>query len=181
MLKELLAALLQAVMIAAVPVCIRYAGKGITAITVYFSARAQSETAKKYLADIGDAITTAVAYTSQTYVDNLKKSEKFTKENQKEALQKAVEKAQELMTAEAAAFIETAYGDLTTYLQARIEAEVRAQKATAPIVMEGIAVEETAAASPDVTAVVTTAAATAAAVAQKAIAGATPTPETLVP
>ena len=84
--------------------------------------------AKKYLAAVADAVATAVTYTSQVYVDKLKETGQFTKENQREALGLAVAQAKNLLTAEAAAFLESAYGDLNEYLQSRIEAEVRNQK-----------------------------------------------------
>ena len=61
-------------------------------------------------------------------MDALKKSNTFTKENQDEALAKAVEKAAELLTWEARRFLEDAYGDLNNYLVSKIEAEVRVQK-----------------------------------------------------
>ena len=93
-----------------------------------FVEKPDMETAKEYLAAVADAAATAVTYTSQKYVDELKKSGQFTKENQREALGLAVAQAKNLLTAEATAFLESAYGDLTEYLQSRIEAEVRNQK-----------------------------------------------------
>ena len=132
-MSEFLSTLLQAVIIAAVPVCAGAIIKGIQAGAKYLASKAENKTAKKYLEDVADAVSTAVTYTSQTYVDALKASNKFTKENQEEALRKAVEQAEKLLTAEARAFLEKAYGDLNGYLVSRIEAEVRKQKYEAPI------------------------------------------------
>lgn len=132
-LDETLSILFQAVLIAAVPVCTGAVIRGVQTGAKYFAARAENETVRKYLEDAADAVGTAVIYTSQTYVDELKNSGKFTRENQEEALRKAVEQAEKLLTAEARAFLEEAYGDLNDYLISRIEAEVRTQKHEAPI------------------------------------------------
>ena len=125
-MKEFLTALLQAVLVAAVPVCAAFIGKGLKALASYLGQKSENDMAKKYLA--ADAVATAVTYTSQVYVDKLKETGQFTKENQREALGLAVAQAKNLLTAEATAFLESAYGDLTEYLQSRIEAEVRNQK-----------------------------------------------------
>ncbi|RKJ41916.1 hypothetical protein D7X94_00045 [Acutalibacter sp. 1XD8-33] len=127
-MNEFLTTLLQAVLVAAVPVCAAFIGKGLKALAGYLGQKSENETAKKYLAAAADAVATAVTYTSQVYVDKLKETGQFTKENQREALGIAVAQAKNLLTAEAAAFLENAYGDLNEYLKSRIEAEVRNQK-----------------------------------------------------
>lgn len=127
-MNDFIATLLQAVLVAAVPVCAAFIGKGLKALGAYLGQKSENETAKKYLAAVADAVATAVTYTSQVYVDKLKETGQFTKENQREALGIAVAQAKNLLTAEAAAFLESAYGDLNEYLQSRIEAEVRNQK-----------------------------------------------------
>jgi len=132
-MNEFLSTLLQAVIIAAIPVCAAFAGKGIRALTAYFCARTDSETARKHMTAAAEAVAKAVAYTSQTFVDTLKKKDAFTKENQEEALKRAVEQAKALLTAEARAFLTESYGDLDDYLKANIEAEVRAQKNAEPL------------------------------------------------
>ena len=137
-MNEFLSALMQAVMIAAVPVIAGFAAAGLKALAAYFATKSENETIKKYLREAGDAIATAVTYVSQTYVDALKSSDSFTPENQKEALQKAMEKAQAMLSAEAIEFLEEAYGDLRTYLETKIEQEVRNQKILAPVTLEAI-------------------------------------------
>ena len=127
-MNEFLTTLLQAVLVAAVPVCAAFIGKGLKALATYLGQNSESETARKYLSAAADAVATAVTYTSQVYVDKLKESGQFTKDNQKEALGIAVAQAKNLLTAEAAAYLQTAYGDLNEYLKSRIEAEVRNQK-----------------------------------------------------
>lgn len=127
-MNDFLTTLLQAVLVAAVPVCAAFIGKGIKALASYLGQKSENDTAKKYLSAVADAVATAVTYTSQVYVDKLKETGQFTKENQREALGIAVAQAKNLLTAEVAAFLESAYGDLNEYLQSRIEAEVRNQK-----------------------------------------------------
>ena len=127
-MNEFLTTLLQAVLVAAVPVCAAFVGKGLKALADYLGQKSENDMAKKYLAAVADAVATAVTYTSQVYVDKLKETGQFTKENQREALGIAVAQAKNLLTAEAAAYLQTAYGDLNEYLKSRIEAEVRNQK-----------------------------------------------------
>lgn len=131
-MNEFLSALLQAVIIAAVPVCAGAIVKGIRALAKHLSTQTDSELARKYLADAADAITTAVSLVNQTYVDGLKKSGTFTKENQQEALSRAIKEAVNLMTHETIVFLKEAYGDMNDYLVSKIEAEVRLQKKNDP-------------------------------------------------
>lgn len=132
-MNEFLTTLLQAVIIAAVPVVAGYIVKGIKTLCQYLASRTENETAKVYLKEAALAISTAVSHTSQTYVDAFKKSNEFTEENQRAALQKSLDEAKKLLTSEAAAFLRRAYGDLDAYLTAHIEAEVRTQKLISPV------------------------------------------------
>ena len=127
-MNDFLTTLLQAVLVAAVPVCAAFIGKGIKALADYLGRKSESDVAKRFLDAVADAVSTAVTYTSQVYVDKLKETGQFTKENQQEALGLAVAQAKNLLTAEATAFLESAYGDLNEYRKSRIEAEVRNQK-----------------------------------------------------
>lgn len=151
-MNDFVSTLLQAVIIAAVPVMTVFIGKGLGALATYFSGKTENETVQKYLQEVADAIKTAVAYTGQTYVDALKTSETFTKENQEAALQKAMDKAMSLLNADATKFLTETYGDLKEYLEAKIEQEVKAQK-----VFTATAIEATAVLSdvPDLTAAAT--------------------------
>lgn len=157
-MSEFLSTLLQAVLIAAIPVITGAAIKGVRAVAKHLASKTDNELAKKYLKEVADAIEEAVSFTNQTYVDTLKKSDKFTEENQAEALNRSLEKATALLTADARKFLTEAYGDLNAYLLIRIEPEVRRQKRGEP---DSSATGSVAAA---------TAAATAATVAQTAIA-----------
>ena len=79
-MNEFLATLTQAVLLAVVPVCTAFLAQGIRALARYASTKTDSALAQKYLEDAANAITTAVSRTNQTYVDTLKKSDKFTKD-----------------------------------------------------------------------------------------------------
>lgn len=136
-MNEFLSALLQAVVIAVVPVLATFAGKGLKALAAYLGEKSQNETARKYLDEAAQAISTAVTFTSQTYVDALKKSGQFDKKAQEWALQVALVQAQRLLTEEAKEFLTGAYGDLKLYLEGRIEAEVRNQKMVFAVEAEG--------------------------------------------
>ena len=127
-MNEFLSTLLQAVIIAAVPICAGAAVKGVRAAVQYLASKSESEIAKKYLTDVADAISTAVTYTSQTYVDSLKNSGEFTKEAQKKAAEKALAACLASISPAAQEFMESVYDDITEYLTTKIEAEVRNQK-----------------------------------------------------
>lgn len=127
-MNEFLMTLLQAVIIAAVPVITGFAAKCLNANAAQAASRTDNEKAQGYIKEATAAVTTAVAYTTQTYVEALKNSATFTPENQKEALNKAVDKALGMMTESAAHFLDNAYGDAAGYLAAKIEEEIRKQK-----------------------------------------------------
>lgn len=165
-MQEFLSILLQAVLIAAVPVIAGFAAKGLTALAQYLGVKIENTTVAKYAQEITQAVTTAVTYVSQTYVDALKNAGEFTLEAQKEALRKSLAACIASISPAAQAFIEQAYGDMTQYLTTKIEAEVRKQKLDTPITLAlPVAESET-----DTTAIAaSTAAATAATIAQTAV------------
>lgn len=174
-MREFLFELLYAVSTAAVPVCAAFLVQFLRRKSKQIGAQTDSLTTKKLLDEVTAAVTTAVTYVSQTYVDALKKSGKFTPENQKIALDLAVERAKKLLTAEARDFLSAAYGNLNEYLVSRAEAEVRRQKLECPAVGTILESVEAVRESPDVASVAAaTAAATAAAVVRSAVAQTSP-------
>ena len=137
-MNEFFSTLLQAVLVAAVPVIAAFASKGFVALAQYLGVKVENATFAKYADQIAKAVSTAVIYVAQTNVDELKKSGTFTEENQKIAMQKALEVAKKQLTQEALEFIEITYGDITEYLTSKLEAEVKIQK-NAPAVLNVIA------------------------------------------
>lgn len=127
-MQEFLTTLLTAVITAAVPVVAAYAISLIKKTGENAAADTDDIKVQGYIKEITSAISDAVAATSQTYVDALKQSGKFTKEAQAEAAKKALTACLASISPAAQKFIEAAYGDITDYLTTKIEAEVRKQK-----------------------------------------------------
>ena len=127
-MKEFILMLMQAVIAAAVPVCAAY----FVGFLKKKSAQAQAQTenikTKELMEQVTDAVCTAVTYTSQTFVDALKRTDGFTKDAQNEALRKSLRKAEELLSPVAINALHDLYGSAEDYLISRIEAEVRNQK-----------------------------------------------------
>ena len=116
--------LLHAIATAAIPVCAAYLVQYLRRKSEHIIAQTDNMTIKAFLAEATDVVSTAVTYTSQTFVDALKKEGKFDKDKQQEALNKSLDKAISL----AKKALEDIYGDLAAYLTSKIEAEVRSQK-----------------------------------------------------
>lgn len=90
--------------------------------------KTKDDTYNKYLDDISDIIQQVVLAVSQTYVDTLKSKNAFTEEKQVEAFNKAKSQILLLLTEESKDIIKEVYGDLDSWLDTRIEAEVKIQK-----------------------------------------------------
>ena len=88
--------------------------------------RAKTKDAKihKYINICEEVVSSSVKMVSQTYVDALKEDNFFTKDAQKEAFDRAMNTAKEMLTDEAKEVLTEAFGDLNTYLTAKIEAKV---------------------------------------------------------
>ncbi len=125
---EFLQSLLYAVITAAVPVLATYAGSALKRVAEKKAAEAENAKVAGYLREIGDAVSDAVAATSQTYVDELKKAGSFNKDAHSKAALLALEAATRAVSPAAKAFVKGAYGDVEAFLKGKIEAEVRAQK-----------------------------------------------------
>lgn len=82
----------------------------------------------KYTAMLLDTISTCVAATNQTYVESLKQQGKFDAEAQKIAFESTYEEVFKVLTDEAKIYLANVYGDLSLYIQQKIEAEVKNQK-----------------------------------------------------
>ena len=121
--------LLHAIATAAIPVCAAYLVQYLHRKPEQIIAQTDNMTIKAFLTEATDAVSTAVTYTSQTFVDTLKKEGKFDKDKQQEALEKSLDKAISLLSEPAKKALEDIYGDLRAYLTSKIEAEVRSQKA----------------------------------------------------
>lgn len=136
-MKDFLTELLQAVATAAIPVCTAFLVQFLRRKSEQIGAQTDSMITKELLTEVTEAVTTAVTYTSQTYVDALKKGGVFNREAQTEALRKSRDKTLSLLSASARTALAELYGDLNAYLETLIEAEVRVQKQQSGIIALG--------------------------------------------
>lgn len=127
-MNEFLSNLALAVLTAATPILTAYAASLINKLKDKMVAQTDSIKQQTYLTEIAEAVTTAVATTSQTYVDALKKAGSFDLEAQQQAASMALATCIATISPAAKDFIVNVYGDLTEYLVNKIEAEVRSQK-----------------------------------------------------
>ena len=106
-------------------------GIGTTYLIVLINTKikqSDNDLEKKYLDMLNNTITDCVLATNQTYVNELKKQGKFDLDAQKIAFQKTYENVMALLTDEAKKYLSEALGDLQTYVNNKIEAEVLLNK-----------------------------------------------------
>ena len=127
-MREFLFTLLQAVATAAIPVCAAFLVQFLRKKSEQIGAQIDNMELKELLTEVTDAVSTAVTYTSQTYLDALKKEGIFDVEAQKIALETSLKMAISLLSESARSALATIYGNLDDYLVSKIEAEVRNQK-----------------------------------------------------
>lgn len=132
-MKDVMLTILQVVLIAVIPVIAAYVCRFLKAKRDEVEASETVGMSDFIIREALDAVIAAVSYVCQTYVDGLKKSGKFSVENQKYAFQLAYDKASLIITQEAKDFIASVYGSFSAWLTMQIEAQVRMQKET-PIV-----------------------------------------------
>ena len=87
-----------------------------------------NEIYKKYIMLLDDTITKCVIATNQTYVDSLKNQNAFTKEAQEEAFHKTYDAVISILSKDAQKYLESAVGDLNTYITNSIQAQVKLNK-----------------------------------------------------
>lgn len=90
--------------------------------------KTKNDIADKYLDMLDETITNAVLTTTQTYVESLKKQNKFDENAQKIAFEKTYESIMTILTEEAKQYLSEAVGDLQTYITNKIESEVKLTK-----------------------------------------------------
>lgn len=90
--------------------------------------KVDNDNADKYIAMVADTISACVIATNQTYVEALKKQNAFTAEAQKEAFNLTYNAVMNILTEDAKKYLTEIYGDVTTYITNKIEAEVNLSK-----------------------------------------------------
>lgn len=105
-----------------------YFVKWVNAKSTEIQNNVNNDMADKYIAMLDDTICACVIATTQTYVDALKKENAFTKKAQKEAFDLTFNAVMSVLTDDAKKYLAEIYGDLTTYITNKIEAEVSLNK-----------------------------------------------------
>lgn len=105
-----------------------YAVKYIKAKSAEISTNQENVIISKYVGLLAETISDCVIATNQTYVDALKEQNAFDEEAQLNAFKKTYEAVMAVLSEDAKEYLAHVYGDLSAYITARIEAEVKANK-----------------------------------------------------
>lgn len=95
-------------------------------------AKTDSEVLAKYIRMAQDTIGACVVATNQTFVDALKQAGTFDKEAQKEAFRRTKEAILAILGEDAILYLTNLVGDLDTYLDTAIEAQVKVNRSYIP-------------------------------------------------
>jgi hypothetical protein len=90
----------------------------------------KNETLIKYIEYLYDAVNNAVLATNQTFVDDLKNTNDFTKEFWEKAFQKSKDAALASLSEDAKKIIAESVGDFDKYIDTLIQAAVKLNKST---------------------------------------------------
>ena len=97
---------------------------GLGLLTALIKGKIGNETAQKYLGGAVTIIDNAVKATYQTYVQALKEEDKFDKDAQLAALEKAKYAVLSQMSGDMKTYIPSAFGDLDKWLETKIESRL---------------------------------------------------------
>lgn len=125
---EILTLLLEIVIIPLLGALTVYLVTLLKAKTKEITDKIENDKADKYIYMLSDTITKCVIATNQTYVNNLKKENAFTKEAQLKALEMTADAVLAILSDEAKSYLPTIVGDLNTYIFTQIESEVNRLK-----------------------------------------------------
>jgi hypothetical protein len=125
---ELLYEILEVCIIPLLGVLTVYAVKFIKTKSDEIATKSDNDLAKKYVSLLSNTISDCVIATNQTYVEALKKDNAFTKEAQEEAFKLTYNAVMNVLSDDAKIYLTNLYGDLTAYIQTKIEAEVNFAK-----------------------------------------------------
>ena len=125
---ELLTDIFEVCIIPLLGVLTAYVVKYIQVKSNEITAKSENELIDKYTKMLADTITACVKATNQTYVDALKKQDKFDMEAQKNAFDMTLNSVLGILNADAKEYLSEAFGDLNTYITQQIEASVNVNK-----------------------------------------------------
>ena len=120
--------LFQVIILPLLGILTKYLVAWISAKTDELKQQKDNELYDKYLDLLETTITDCVIATNQTYVDTLKAEGKFDAEAQKLAFQKTYEAIMAILTEDAKEYLIHAIGDFDAFVNAKIEANVKAGK-----------------------------------------------------
>ena len=127
---QLLQQIFQVCIIPLLGVLTTYAVMFIKKKTEQLQKQSDNEIYKKYIGMLDETITKCVIATNQTYVDNLKNQNAFTKEAQEEAFKKTYDAIMAILSKDAVEYLNNAVGDLNSYITNSIQAQVKLNKVT---------------------------------------------------
>lgn len=90
--------------------------------------KTDNELHKKYVNMLEETIIDCVLTVNQTYVESLKQSGSFDENAQKVAFKKCYDNVMKILTDDAKEYLSSAVGDLTAYINNKIEATVNSVK-----------------------------------------------------
>lgn len=90
--------------------------------------KTENEKVKEYIDMLNETVTACVMATTQTYVQTLKRQDKFDAEAQKIALKKTYEAVMAILTEDAKEYLYKGVADLEQYILNKIESEVAVTK-----------------------------------------------------
>ena len=128
MTPELIQEIVTIVLIPLAGILLKYLAAYLAAKSAELKEKTSNERARKYIDMVTDTITNCVVATNQTYVNALKEQGKFDEEAQKVAFQKTLQAVLTILSTDAKNYIQEVFGDIDTYLNQLIEAEVAIQK-----------------------------------------------------
>ena len=133
--------LLQAVLVATVPILAKFLSDLIRAKVAEISSHVSSQNIKNIIERVGALVYDVVDYVSQTYVDDLKQADQFSAEEQLAALNLAYARVVKMIDENSKAVLDDVFGDVNTYVYTLIEAAVKNSGKRPPAEDEVSAVE----------------------------------------
>lgn len=125
---ELLSQIFEVCIIPLLSVLTAFAVQYLRAKSKEIIAGLDNDTAQEYIEMITNTVTNCVIATNQTYVETLKKQNKFDADAQKVAFEKTLNAVIAILGDDAKDYIVKTTGDLNTYLTNLIEAKVNENK-----------------------------------------------------
>lgn len=126
--KDILLILIQAIIVTAVPILIKFVIDLLKAKSGQIKDGTASDNIKNIIDTVTRIVSEAVLYVSQTYVDALKKDGKFNKEEQEIAFALAFDRIMLLIDEESKAVLTSVFVDLGLWLHTLIEATIKLNK-----------------------------------------------------